>query len=1747
MPGFEDTPSSAAYKDDYYIYQSYDGLIQTAGVEYPLNSDSASSCKSSLNENYQNSSWCADNGASISDCEIKDIFSELQSVFGFQKDNTSNMYEFLMVLLDSRSSRMSCKMALQSLHADYIGGDRSNFKKWYFAVHIHADPNIIVTKSSSNKESLDTNYINENEGSLMELDNKWRKRMNELTDIDYIYQIALYLLIWGEANNVRFMPECICFIYQCGLDYLMHIRSSHQLIVTEELKFLDNIITPLYNYIRDQQYVLVNNSWKKNTKDHKEIIGYDDVNQFFWSSKELSKLRLSNGIKLYELPKTERYSNLKNISWRNVFFKTYLERRTWIHTLTNFSRIWIIHVTMFWYYTSYNSPTLYTIGYNQLLDQSPAPQVQISVVALGGALSGILTFAAIFAEILFIPRRFPIPTHWFWRLLCTLLTILINTAPSVYIFLFLPLDSYSIHGTIIAIVQFVISIITFLYLAIREPAKLFLVQNKKDLKKSSVHAFVSLFPNLRFRSKMFSYILWISVFAAKFSESYFFLTLSVRDPIRVLSIMRLDRCIGDVIFGTLICSQQANITLSLLFLTDFILFFLDTYLWYIVCNCLFSVGLSFSLGISIFTPWRNIFSRLPERISSKIIFSTCDSNKAYIPVAQIWNSIIVSMFREHLLSSEQVNKLVFQNFVSSGSKNSTMKPPLFFVFQDDNSFHMGDFFNPGKEAERRISFFAQSLSTPLPDTYPILAMPSFSVLVPHYAEKIILQLKEIIKEDSNSRISLLNYLQQLYPNDWECFVKDSKVLDYLSSSDYDFGNISPSHFNLDNNSAKSVNSEHYFNNKINDLPYYCVGFKSSNPENTLRTRLWTSLRYQTLYRTISGFSNYETALRLLYCAENTKESTTDISEEELKTFVSRKFTLLISMQRLQDFSQSEYEDVFTLLKSYPNTNIAYLEEEIIEDGPINYYSTLIDSERSRLTSKICNKYRIKLSGNPILGDGKSDNQNNSIPFIRGEYIQVIDANQDNYLEECLKIKAVLAEFEEMNLDSSLEYISQSNIETSSIAILGAREYIFSENIGVLGDIAAGKEQTFGTLFARTLAEIGGKLHYGHPDFINTIFMTTRGGVSKAQKGLHLNEDIYAGMTAVCRGGRIKHCDFYQCGKGRDLGFGTILNFTTKIGSGMGEQLLSREYYFLGSFLPLDMFLSFYYAHPGFHINNVFIILSLQLFMLLLMNLGSLVNETILCDYNPLLPVTDVEIPIGCYNLKPVLNWISRFVLSIFICFFISFMPLIIQELLEKGIFLSAYRIFYHFISMAPFFEVFVCQVYAKSLSDNIMYGGARYIATGRGFATSRIPFSILYSRYAGISIYKGIKVCMIIVFSCITMWQLSLLWFWVTVISMSLAPFIFNPHQFVWSDFFLDYRQYIKWLSSGNSRIQKSSWVEYVKQQRSRIKGTKGEKRVQSTRGVSVLNLICGDAFVMLIESVLLMSSFLFINSQNGVRNWSKVNPLLRIIVISLFPYATNILILVCCFLISILFMPIFSCCCTKGPAILAGTAHFLSLLFNLISIEVLLYVEGWNFRRTCCGIIFIMTFHDLLNSIIVTLSQGKELSDSTSNLAWWSGKWFGRGLGSKAITGPFTEFFVKVVELNLFVKDFLIGHILFFTLLPIVYIPFIDKWHSTMLFWLKISKRLNYRIFSKRQKRKRAWKTFKYYILLHLLLLTFLFLLIAPHFIQSKIPNLSECLPCIPQGLFQPNYQNNNDTGPNAPWFIPSAIPPPYTIRTVP
>lgn len=48
---------------------------------------------------------------------------------------------------------------------------------------------------------------------------------------------------------------------------------------------------------------------------------------------------------------------------------------------------------------------------------------------------------------------------------------------------------------------------------------------------------------------------------------------------------------------------------------------------------------------------------------------------------------------------------------------------------------------------------------------------------------------------------------------------------------------------------------------------------------------------------------------------------------------------------------------------------------------------------------------------------------------------------------------------------------------------------------------------------------------------------------------------------------------------------------------------------------------------------------------------------------------------------------------------------------------------------------------------------ARYIATGRGFATSRISFSILYSRFSGPSVYMGMRNVLLLLYVTMTLWS----------------------------------------------------------------------------------------------------------------------------------------------------------------------------------------------------------------------------------------------------------------------------------------------------------------------------------------------------------------------------------------------------------
>ena len=95
---------------------------------------------------------------------------------------------------------------------------------------------------------------------------------------------------------------------------------------------------------------------------------------------------------------------------------------------------------------------------------------------------------------------------------------------------------------------------------------------------------------------------------------------------------------------------------------------------------------------------------------------------------------------------------------------------------------------------------------------------------------------------------------------------------------------------------------------------------------------------------------------------------------------------------------------------------------------------------------------------------------------------------------------------------------------------------------------------------------------------------------------------------------------------------------------------------------------------------------------------------------------------------------------------------------------------------------------------------------------------------------------------------------------------------------------------------------------------------------------------------------------------------------------------------------------------------------------------------------ITIIAIQRAIQKILIAVFLSREFKHDETNRAWWTGKWYGRGLGSSAMSQPAREFIVKIVEMSLWSSDFLLGHILLVILTPPILIPFFDRLHSTML-----------------------------------------------------------------------------------------------------
>uniref|UniRef100_A0A453Q8J4 1,3-beta-glucan synthase component FKS1-like domain-containing protein n=2 Tax=Aegilops tauschii subsp. strangulata TaxID=200361 RepID=A0A453Q8J4_AEGTS len=191
-----------------------------------------------------------------------DLLEWLQAMFGFQKDNVSNQREHLILLIASMHIRQISKHEQHPKLDDHVLDTTmkklfKNYKRW--------------CKHLGRKTSL------------------WLPTIQQEVQQRKLLYMGLYLLIWGEAANLRFMPECLCYLFHHMAFELYGVLAGNVNPVTgeyvrpfyggEEEAFLKKVVTPISRIVETDK--AERSGTIKSKHSHRR--NYDDLNAFFWS------------------------------------------------------------------------------------------------------------------------------------------------------------------------------------------------------------------------------------------------------------------------------------------------------------------------------------------------------------------------------------------------------------------------------------------------------------------------------------------------------------------------------------------------------------------------------------------------------------------------------------------------------------------------------------------------------------------------------------------------------------------------------------------------------------------------------------------------------------------------------------------------------------------------------------------------------------------------------------------------------------------------------------------------------------------------------------------------------------------------------------------------------------------------------------------------------------------------------------------------------------------------------------------------------------------------------------------------------------------------------------------------------------------------------------------------------------------------------------------------------------------------
>uniref|UniRef100_A0A0E0NCD3 1,3-beta-glucan synthase n=1 Tax=Oryza rufipogon TaxID=4529 RepID=A0A0E0NCD3_ORYRU len=1308
-----------------------------------------------------------------------DIFLWMQSWFGFQKGNVANQREHLILLLANMHARLNPK--------------------------------------SSSETMLDDRAVDELLAKTFENYLTWCKLPSVKQEIQQhkLLYISLYLLIWGEASNLRLMPECLCYIFH-HMSYELYgvLSGAVSLITGEKVRpayggddesFLKKVVTPIYKEIYEES--LKN---KNGVSDHSTWRNYDDLNESADCFKLGWPMRLNNDFfftsnknKNSRLPivppvqQTEQQINQLRTSQQTDQQNTQL--RTSQQTEQRNTQL--------------RTPNGSSSFQNMLNPEAPGQtQQQTTSDTSQQKWLGKTNFVEV-RSFWHIFRSF----DRMWTLLVLGLQVLIIMAwhglesPLQLLdpIIFQDVLSIFITNSVLRVIQVILDI-TFSW------------RTKRTMRFSQ---------KLRFAVKLSIAVAWAIILPIFYASSQNYLSCSARRPKTFLGIFCLSKymvvvalyltsnVIGMALFFvpaffrdiylenlqyvSLVVSVKSNAGAILAVWAPIILvYFMDTQIWYSVFCTIFGgmCGIIHHLGeIRTMGMVRSRFCTLLEAFNTSLVpHSMMTKKKGILPsflekkifknfgkaerhdpikFALVWNQIINSFRSEDLISNREMDLMTmpmslehrsgsirwpmfllakkFSEAVDMVANFTGKSTRLFCIIKKDNYMlcAINDFYELTKsilrhlvigDVEKRViaaiyTEIEKSIqNASLLVDFKMDHLPSLVAKFDRLAELLYTNKQELRYEvtillqdiidilvqdmlvDAQSVLGLINSSETLISDD------DGTFEYYKPELFASISSISNIRFPFPENGPLKEQVKRLYlllntKEKVVEVPsnlearrrisFFATSLfmdmpsapKVSNEWRNFLERLgpkvtqeeiryWASFHGQTLSRT-------ELCKGPAANGRQTKNMHQSLSTE-LDALADMKFSYVISCQKFGEQKSSgnpHAQDIIDLMTRYPALRVAYIEEkEIIVDN--------------RPHKEI---YRIKLPGPPLIGEGKPENQNHAIIFTRGEALQTIDMNQDNYLEEAYKMRNVLQEF-------------VRHPRGKAPTILGLREHIFTGSVSSLAGFMSYQETSFVTIGQRFLADpLRVRFHYGHPDIFDRMFHLTRGGISKASKTINLSEDVFAGYNSILRRGHITYNEYIQVGKGRDVGLNQISKFEAKVANGNSEQTLSRDIHRLGRRFDFFRMLSCYFTTVGFYFNSLISVVGVYVFLYgqLYLVLSGLQRALL--------------IEAETQNMKSLETaLVSQSFLQLGL---LTGLPMVMELGLEKGFRVALSDFILMQLQLASVFFTFSLGTKAHYYGRTILHGGAKYRPTGRKFVAFHASFTENYQLYSRSHFVKGFE------------------------------------------------------------------------------------------------------------------------------------------------------------------------------------------------------------------------------------------------------------------------------------------------------------------------------------------------------------------------------------------------------------------------